>query len=52
MNGVPTLVERHQDLFRAVKIPAGKSEVILEFEALSWENLKSAAKGILKRIEG
>ena len=52
VNGVPTLVERHQDLFRAVKIPAGKSEVILEFEALSWENLKSAAKGILKRIEG
>ena len=52
VNGVPTLVERHQDLFRAVKVPAGKSEVIIEFDALSWENLKSAAKGILKRIEG
>lgn len=52
VNDLPTPVERHQDLFRAIKVPAGKSEVILKFDALSWENLNSAAQGILKRIEG
>ena len=52
VNGVATPVERHDDIFRAIKIPAGDSNVVLEFNALSWQNLNDAAHSIIERFKG
>lgn len=44
-------VERHEDIFRAIAVPAGNSEIMLEFDPLSWRNLKEAAREVLDREE-
>ncbi len=49
VNGESVLIERHQDIFRAVPIAIGESDVVLTFNALLWQNLKDAARGILHR---
>ncbi len=52
VNGVDVPIERYQDMFRAIKVPAGDSNVVLTFNALSWQNLKGATQNILKRFGG
>ncbi len=49
VNGKPVPIERHRDIFRAIPVPVGESEVSLEFNALSWQNLKDAAQSIIDR---
>lgn len=46
VNGTDTPIVRHDDLFRAVEVPPGKSRVIFRFDLLSMQNLRAALRQI------
>lgn len=46
VNGQETAITKHDDIFRSVTVPQGKSEVIFEFKPFSLRNLKQAISSL------
>lgn len=46
LDGRPVPILRHQDLFQAIAVEPGTSEITMRFNPLSLANLKAAARGL------
>jgi len=47
VDGNPVSIERYNQLFRSVIVPAGKSRVIFTFDPLSADNLRAAVRALV-----
>ena len=48
LNGVETSITRHNDIFRAVNVPKGNSELVMEFAPLRLKNLREVVRSLLE----
>lgn len=47
VDGTPVKIFRHDDLFRAIQVPQGKSEIVFSFKPLSLNNILNAIKTLV-----